>query len=94
MRDTTRDQAVMEYLADLPRARKAYAAHYAHHVQAGTVQQSAGGREWGITARARATIRTEIDRIAQAIEDQEVTAAENAIEDGQARWSETGSTRK
>jgi len=90
------DRAVFAYLETLPRGARAYAAHYAHVTERGAQHEESAG-PWACTARERAKIRKEIDVLRQADDDaidQEVTRAEDAIEAGQARWSETGTTRR
>ena len=92
------DRAVLAYLETLPRGARAYAAHYAHHVAAGSVNAYRDSLiTWDCRARDRAKIRKAIDALRQADDDAieaEVTRAEEAIEAGQLRWSETGSTRR
>jgi len=92
---TTFDDAVRTYLSTLDRSAKAFAAHYASHVHAGRTDWVSTG--WASPARTRAKIVRVIDALAAQCQQEEndaVTAAENAIEAGQLRWSETGSTRK
>lgn len=93
----TFDCMVIDYLNRLLPTRRGYAAHYAHHVQAGT-PQDVTDQGWPCPARARRQIRKDIDALAthaeQQDEDRAVRAEEDRIEDGQSRWSETGSTRR
>lgn len=92
------DEMIGAYLRTLTRGAIAYAAHYAHHARAGTVNAAADGEGWAIGVRTRARIRRDIDaRRRAAMTDAENDAArreEDRIEDGQARWAETGSTRR
>jgi len=92
---TNFDDAILTYLSTLDRSARAFAAHYADHVHAGRTGWVSTG--WASPARTRAKIVRVIDALDAQCQQEEtdaVTAAEDAVEAGQLRWSETGSTRK